>query len=224
MAFRLKDRQRQIPNGYAYRQPETNWSAPRYASFSTIVQSLMMHRKANPFLAEKHGWRVDEDGVADDVEQYNVRICQQMGWYEYLMGGDGQAVPKTQAQPSLPVRLGNVVGGAEILVDWISSGGEAVGAELAHQRAAVCASCPLNKSGDLLSFFTKPVSEVIRKLQSRRLEWKLETPYDDKLGVCQACQCPLKLKVWMPIGRIKQKLSPEVMSALDKNCWIHKET
>jgi len=224
MGYALKNRNIQIPNGFKYVQPETSWEAPRFASFQTIVQGLKSHRLANPFLAQKHGWRTDDEGVAEDVEQYNVKVCLQMGWGQFLTGGDGSPLGKqTLPQPNLSGRVQSVVVGAEIIVDWLASGAEAVDTVVSSRRAAICAECPQNKSGDLLSFFTKPASEAIRRQLNRKREFKLETPSDDKLGVCQVCDCPMKLKVHLKIEAIRSKMKPEVAGALPPNCWIPKE-
>lgn len=226
MPLRLKDKNRQIPNGYQYRQPEIpNWQPKaRFESFNAIVRQVVDLRRANPFLATQHGWRMDEAGVADDVEQYNVRLCEQMGWTQYLIGGDGSPLPKTHFNPqNLTGSVQQVAAGAGVLVDWITSGAEAVSPSLAHGRAGVCVQCPMNQTGDLLRFFTKPVSEAVRKLLSRRMEWKLETDYDRDLGVCQVCNCPMKLKIWMPIAKIRSALKPETVAQLPGNCWIPKE-
>jgi hypothetical protein len=110
-----------------------------------------------------------------------------------------------------------------VLVEWLASGAEAVPQEKANARAAVCAKCPMNEKGDLLRFFTKPVSEAIRHALSLRSEWKLETPDDFRLGVCTACDCPMRLKVHIPIERIREKLKPEIKSRLHPDCWIPKE-
>jgi hypothetical protein len=50
MAYTLKSRDRQIPNGLKFLQPETNWQPARFASFNVIVNSLINHRKSNPHL------------------------------------------------------------------------------------------------------------------------------------------------------------------------------
>ncbi len=224
MAYRLKNRQMQIPNGYSFIQGETGWQSRRGSSFHSIAVEVMNHRLANPHLSQQHGWKTDMAGCEQDVEDYNVKVCMQMGWFQYLQGGDGSPLPKASPLPHhLSRNVANVAAGSEVLVEWIASGAEAVSKITADNRARICAQCPQNKKGDLLSFFTKPVSEAIRKLMSARSEWKLETPDDAALGVCSVCSCPMKLKVWMPIERIRSKLSPETIAALDPSCWIPKE-
>jgi len=41
--------------------------------------------------------------------------------------------------------------------------------------------------------------------------------------VCEACLCPMKAKVHVPIHHIKKHMKPEVQAKLDLRCWITKE-
>lgn len=113
--------------------------------------------------------------------------------------------------------------GADTLVDWIASGAEAVPGEKSAERALVCSSCPKNGQGDLLSYFTRPAAEAIRRTVQRKLEMQLTTPSDDTLGICTVCDCPLKLKVHLPIENIGKKLAAVTRSELPEWCWIRKE-
>jgi hypothetical protein len=222
---RLKDRNKFIPNGFVFYQPETGWQPQRMQSFETIVAAIIAHRNANPWLKEKNGWPIDPDTVREELDRYNAKVCEHMGWRDYISSAGDAGPPLT---PPLPQRLlhrgANVVAGADTLVDWIASGAEAVVPEQSANRAAVCATCPKNGQGDLLSYFTKPAAEAIRRTVERKNEMSLTTPDDDKLGICEVCDCPLKLKVHLPIETIVKKLSPVTRSELPDFCWIRKET
>lgn len=222
---RLKDRNRQIPNGFIFLQPETQWKPPPFASFQTIVDSLIAHRVANPYLVQKHGWTTDQTSVANEVAAFNARVCEVMGWNDYIEPGDGGApsVPFPSPTPSLSGRLSQLAAGGKILVKWIASGAEAVAPELSHSRASVCVQCPLNGKGDWTSFFTQPVSNAIVAALEDRKQMQLSTPLDDQLGVCEACSCPLKLKVHMKIEPILADMPYESFDALAANCWIRAE-
>lgn len=219
----LKNRQVGIPEGIKFIQPETGWAAPRYASFQVVCNMLKAHRDAHPDLVKKYNWATDPEGIAEDIEQYNVNVCIKMGWLDYIVGDIGASPPKSRPLSSLRGQAANVAAGANVLVEWIASGAEAVDQALAHGRAGICAQCPQNKTGDMLSFFTKPVSEAIRAALNTRNAWKLETIHDRDLGVCAVCNCPLKLKVHVPIAKIKARLGAETLNALPGNCWIPKE-
>ena len=53
----------------------------------------------------------------------------------------------------------------------------------------------------------------------------MSTIYDEKLHLCSACACPLKLKVHVPISWITKRLTPEQMERLKEApaCWIPHE-
>lgn len=222
---RLKNRNKQIPNGFKFLLAETGWSPPPYSSFVQICNGLKSVIRANPYLAEKHGWQVEDTWIEKTVEAYQVKVCQMHGWVDYLHDVGGVPPPKTSPSPGL-FQLGKrlVAGANAVAVDWIASGAEAVPIKQAEDRARVCVVCPLNKRGDLLSFFTVPVSNAIRAAVNLKNEWKLVTPDDGHLGVCEACSCPLKLKVHIPIGDIVRRLAKESFDALDAACWIRAET
>lgn len=219
---RLADRNRQIPNGYKFYQPETKWSPPAWSSFDSIVQLLVRHRAANPYLREKHNWAVDYESVANEVEAFNVKLCEQHGWTGFLMSEEGKEPPKSLTL-QFSAQLRAVAAGAETLVDWIKNKGEAVPLTQAVSRASVCAVCPRNERGDWTSFFTQPVSMAIRQLISKRNDWRLTTPYDSRLFVCSACLCPLPLLVHVPPETKWKHMSPEAKAALWDQCWLPKE-
>lgn len=221
----LLDRHKQIPNGMFYYEPATKWRSRPWASFDQIVQELIAHRKANIGLAERLGWSTDYDTVANEVDAFNAKICEQMGWRQYV-GGGGSAPPipfrESPRHPSF-VRLGAVAAGGQVLVDWIKDGHEAVDATLAEKRAEICTRCPLNKQGGLLDFFTDKVSEAIRRTLEDRKRMNLSTIHDAKLGVCDACYCPLKLKIHLPLNAILKRMPDNVRAALAPGCWIRSE-
>lgn len=216
---RLKNRQMQIPNGLKFYEPSTKWEPPPFQSFDIIVNTLIAHRKGNPHLIQKNGWTLDYENVANEVDAYNTRLCQQMGWTDYIMDG-GPPAPPPSFIPPPPNRLESVAAGAKTVVEWLRNGAEAVPAELSVRRAAVCAECPKNVSGDWTSWFTVPVSEGIRAALNLRSQWNLSTPHDDKLNVCEVCLCPIKLKLHLPLADILAKMKPQTLAALPDWCWI----
>lgn len=231
MAFHLISRDKQIPNGYRFLQPETGFQTPRFASFSTIVNAVVNHRLGNPFLAQKHGWATDHETVAEEVDRFNANICAQMGWSNYIMASAGDTpLPKSKApspgdQKQVAAAAGRVTkiwSGVKTLNDWIDSNEPGVPQAQAESRAAVCAACPINGKGDFTTWFTKPAAAAIagqiEKLKGRNLT----TSIDEKINVCEACLCPMKLKVHTPFKFIKAHMSDAVMEELRKApaCWI----
>jgi hypothetical protein len=220
MAYRLLDRNRQIPGSLKFYQPQTKWSPPPWSSFSIIVQAVISHRRANPWL----GLTIDQAAVEAEVDAFNANLCAQMGWGAYIQSGEGDPNPNPQLRPpSLGSRLQNVAEGGKANVEWIKSKEEAVPSSLSAARAAICAECPQNGKGGLERFFTVPVALAIREIYAIRRGWNLSTPDDDKLGTCEACTCPLKLKCHFPIDIIRKHMTDEAKQKLDPKCWIRHE-
>jgi hypothetical protein len=194
-------------------------------SFTTLVNAVIANRKGNPHITKKHKLSTDYETVANEVDEFNAKVCLRMNWKGYVAnetpGGGPAFVPFPRN--SLPASFAKVAAGSRILAEWISSGAEAVVSNVSEARASVCAKCPLNESGDLTSFFTKPASEAIRRVLSLRSEWKLSTSHDEKLGVCSACGCPIKLMVHVPLEWKLKRMSQETKDALHEECWVRHE-
>lgn len=236
--YRLKNRQKQIPNGYQFYCPVLKYKPLKWSSFDVICQGILSSRKANAGLAKANNLSFDPGAIADELDAYNTAICQAHGYTDFITDGVGgpppappfpvgqrlYANPNQQGQQSSRIqRLKNVAVGADTLVEWIASGAEAVPQEQASSRASVCAVCPKNGKGDWTTWFTAPVANAIRATISRKREMKLETPYDDQIGICTACDCPMELKVHVPFEKFFPKMSETAKVDLNKQdpvCWI----
>jgi len=231
---RLKSRQKQIPNGFKFRQPEISWDSTKvlglHPSFDTLVRAVQSARKANPHHAQKHKWALDKAGVENDVEIYEVKLCLANGWTTYITDiGGGAPLPLAQPRSAETQKLldvagrkaRNIFGGVVAITDWQKDGAKAVPKEQAEARAAVCVECPMNGQGDFSKWFTSPAAAAIK----RQVEWltgqNLTTSHDAKLNICEGCLCAMKLKVHVPIDYIKKGLSDDTISELrkGKNCW-----
>ena len=89
----LKSRQHQIPNGLKFTIPELRWSAAPFSSFDSIVNAVLSVVRANRDMAAQHQWPTERADVETWVERYNVLLCQQNGWHDYLLE------PSTSAPP-----------------------------------------------------------------------------------------------------------------------------
>ena len=222
----LKNRNSQIPNGLRFYCATLQWHSQPGASFRSICESYAMAVRANVAKCKAAGIPTDMSGIEARVDEFNSKICEQNGWHQYLQQG-GAASPgqvpfagRNSPPVSLSRTLANVAAGAETLVEWISSGSEAVPQDQANRRASICSACPLNSKGDWTRLFTKPVSEAITVQLQKRSNMGLSTPWDDSLRVCGACLCPLKLLVHVPLAVKLKHMSAEAHDALDKSCWI----
>jgi UV DNA damage repair endonuclease len=65
----------------------------------------------------------------------------------------------------------------------------------------------------------RPISEFMQI----KNDAKITTSLDAKLETCQACDCPMVLKVHCPLDVILEREKPEHLAKLDPRCWILKE-
>lgn len=231
--LRLKDRNRSIPNGYVFYLPEAKWSAPKnFPSFTVVCNALEQVIKANSYLAARHKWPTDRNGIEDWVDMYNATVCARMGWDDYIVSDTGGSAPKAsplhqqqtlQSLRSAAALAKELVAGARSLMEWEDSGEPPVGQDLSTHRAIVCSGCPLNEKGDYTRWFTVPAAELIKRRVEKAQKRGLSTARDELLHVCTACHCPLKLKVHIPLGWIVKRLTPEQKARLDPKCWIPAE-
>lgn len=235
--MRLKNRQKPLPNGIGFYCPATKYQAPQWSSFNAQVDGTIAARLANPGVTAQFKLATDRPAVENEVEQYWCAVAARQGWNDFVESrrdiNDG-GIPQNQSQSfqqpdrqtrqSFGQRSVNVVAGAEVIVEWIASGAEAVPIAIAEKRAAVCSKCPLNIHTGLEIYFTLPVANAIRSALNARREMRLETKSDDRLGICDACGCITKLKVHVPIEKLWPKMNSDTRAALDPNCWLIAES
>lgn len=226
---RLRSRTEHPPYSFQFLQPETGQAQPIVGSFNHVVEQVMILRQANPFLAERHSWRTDVAGVEAEVDAYNTARCIAGGWLSFVVMDDANPPAPMYVMPEKKNRTNvaavrNVAAGVGVLLDWLGSGAKPVEQTLADSRAAICADCPKNDGGDWTAYFTKPIADKIRTQLEIRGDLQLRTPHDEKLTVCSACDCTLRLKVWTPLEHILDHTSEDTKTKLDPRCWITKGT
>jgi len=217
---RLTDRNRQIPGGMFFYEPSTGFKTSPWSSFDSIVSQVVSHRQGNPALAKKNGLALDRESVANEIDAFMGKVCEQMGWTEYYTAGE-VSPPAPFSQAALQ-RSSQLVAGARTIEEMLGSEGP-VDLPVAESRAAVCAACPMNEKGDLLDFFTAPVATALRGMIGLLHARKLATSQDAKLSVCSACGCPCKTKVWARLPHILHHMPAHSTAALHPSCWILKE-
>lgn len=219
------------PNGFRFFEPKTGWPKNPIGYFAgkhfdQVVEEVIQHRLKNPRWANQ--WATDFETVANEVDNYtSFDIGMDPN---YCTGGVAPSFPQSPPPPlssgqnangvGVVVAAKKVIAGIGVLLDWLGSGGKSVPNEQAEARARVCSDCPKNRPGNLTDWFTIPASERIRRQLEIRNDMKLATTFDDRLNVCEACLCPLRLKVHTPIKYVLEKLTPEGKAALDERCWM----
>lgn len=200
-------------------QAETKWTSPPWASFDTVVDLLLAHRRANPYLAKKNNWALDRNDIANEVDAYNAAICKAHGWTNFIDAGD--ILPKYQPRAtSLLQGVEKVAAGARLVRDLFGEKEKPVSHEEATHRASTCIQCPKNTKGDWTRFFTIPAADVIRRQFGVAVGLECNTSHDDQLGICEACGCPLRLKVHIDDDFILARTSREELSEMPEECWI----
>lgn len=228
MSLRLKSHSSCPPNGFLYHETKTGWRSEVHVpnsqwNWSELVSAVQSHRASNP----KLGLPTDRDEIERELDYVNaLRVQNMRGGSTYVTSDERPPPPKSLAS-RLSSKLASVAAGARkvkagalTLLDWNLSSNPPVAKELALARAEVCLTCPLNGKGDLTRWFTVPVAGQIRKAMAARSGLNLTTPHDEKLGVCEGCQCPISLKIWAPIDYISAHMPAEVKADLDPRCWI----
>ena len=113
----------------------------------------------------------------------------------------------------------NYVAGIMTIADWFGEGMNPVEPTEANRRALVCASCPLNKfkpAEEHFSGFAHTVIGIRRWLKERGCR----TDLDWKLHVCEACSCPMRVKIWVPLEVLLRRMNPESKAKLHSGCWM----
>lgn len=220
----LKSRRIFPPGGFRFSEERTGWRSSPGRTFDETAIEIQRHRLSNPRFKDK--WNTDLDAIKEELDLYT---CNRISWHpEYCIPPDeskkaARLLQERRGASAVAVAAKKVASGIGILIDWLGSGAKPVPAALAESRAKTCSDCPQNQLTDLTSFFTNPASYLIRRQIELRSQMKLQTAYDEKLHVCRACACPMKLKVWVPIEHTAGRMTAEARAALDPRCWIQSE-
>lgn len=192
-------------------------------SFNDLLIMIINRRLQNP----RFNLSTDVVAVSNEIDQQNAMRMQSIrgaeGYYENSGDNPSPNFPRPQhARPSVAGRVRATAAGVGVLIDWLGSGAEPVDRSEASRRALICSDCPQNKPGTWRDFFTESASRSIQKQIAIKNDMALSTPSDNKLGVCQACLCPLALKVHAPLEHIQEHLSDEINTKSDARCWFKK--
>lgn len=224
--MKLKDRSKGVPGSYQLTLPEIAMKSPLKGTFSSIVGEFSKIVAKNPALAQKHGWptnRVDQENWIDQRECHRLLA----GGYTKFIEMESALPPPRLGEANRSVRGGvaagvkSIVAGVGVWIDLFGNDGKVVSKEEAEKRAVICAACPANnKDASPKNKFIEKVASKLLKQYELLHEMNLHTSLDDKLGMCVACWCPTKSKVWVDMTHIKAHMIAEVEAKLDKSCWI----
>jgi hypothetical protein len=194
--------------------------------FALLVTRYREHALANPGLAMP----TDIKTIEDMMDLANALRYLQIPGADMYVTRTGESAPKILAPvpdrqgrgvlASVVGRARNIAAGQRTLSEWWGEGGKPVLRQVANERAKICADCPQNGSGGLLAVFTVEAAAKIQHSFEELNDQKMATPHDERLGVCKACDCPLRLKVWTPMVHILKNMPADQKNKLDPKCWI----
>jgi hypothetical protein len=235
---RLRSLTQDPAGGFQVIIPEIGQKKAFVGSYNACKRYVMGVVRGNSFLAKKHGWDRSEEWAGAFVENQNAaRMLAKPEYHHYLIMDAEPAPAPVRDIPDgdhskknagvaggVGSQASQLAVGVSILLDWLGAGGKPVGQSLAEMRAATCAGCPQNGQGDWRKIFTEPIANKIRQQLAMKHEMKLATKADTHLRVCDACACPLQLKVWTPLPHILKYTDAGTKGELDQRCWIiHEE-
>ena len=219
------------PGGWIFVQPQTGWRAPTPTSstFDQTVRLIRQHRLGNPAAVSKYKLATDVTAIEYELENYTRARLH--------MKAATPPPPKTLPSSRVAGVVGDVaeagkrIGvGIGILRAWFGDDCEPVEVAVAEKRAAICAECTNNKPGNLLQKLESVAAEGLRMTIEAKKTLSLRTKLDDQLHTCQACDCHLGLKVWVPRGYIMARTPSDMIARLLQvgtksglPCWIVKE-
>ena len=130
-----------------------------------------------------------------------------------------QCLPR-QDMNGLFERLKHYLDGARILSAWIGDGSHPVSQEQAQARANVCLECERNQPRVGI---TESVASAIKETVD--LKNALDLMVDGELGLksCEVCDCPLRLKVWVPLSYQVKYMREEEIKLHPAHCWLRTE-
>lgn len=127
---------------------------------------------------------------------------------------------RVRAQEEKEMNLRRSYKGASALSYWWLRGHEPVSLEKAEQRASICLKCPKNEPESLFERPTRALAARYRAALESKHARNLHTSKDVHLKMCEACGCPLILKVWCPEEVIWHDGQPEGWDQMPDHCWI----
>lgn len=113
--------------------------------------------------------------------------------------------------------------GAAILGEWLGHGADPVPQEVSNARAAVCVTCPENRSPEWWNLHSNAIASWIRKCLAIKDDLGYMAALEDKLFMCRRCGCALPLKVHVPIKHIRDHSTDEQLREYPDFCWQRKE-
>ena len=197
-----------------------------------MVTAFMSIVKRNPALAQQLGWPTDQRGAENFVDERECRRLLAAGFPTFV----DLEVPAAPSRWNPSAVKKNWRGAAAAVINggkaafaayasMFGPGGKPVDRALAETRAQVCVGCPKNDvAGGLSAYFLESTANGMLSLLGALKDLDVSTSVDDWLGVCKACTCPTRAKVFVPLAVIVANMPAAVWPELSSDCWILRES
>jgi hypothetical protein len=225
---KLLSRTKYPPGSFQVLLPESGMKEPFQGGFEDCVGWLLAFVRKNPVLAQRLHLPTTRFDAEEYVDFYNARRCIAHGWLGFV---DMDTPPSevqvaSQKKTALAAYAGSagrkIKAAASAWAEMFGKVGPA-SKEVAEQRAAVCVGCPKNDMAHgLMDYLNEGAASKALAVLGALRDLDLVTSHNEKLGICRACGCPTKAKVFANIGTIVEKMPPETWPELsrDPTCWI----
>lgn len=123
----------------------------------------------------------------------------------------------------------NDITGAMALADWLGDNGEPVTRMLAEFRAHRCVMgndgrpCPKNGEANWWDKVKHVIADWIRRELEVKAQMQLKVSHEESLGMCKACGCCLRLKIWAPRVHLAKHTTPKQLAEMPDYCWMKRE-
>ena len=120
--------------------------------------------------------------------------------------------------------------GTQILREWLGNDAVPVEQEKAEARASVCVHCPKNYKARWWESAVGAIADAIRRQIEVKNKISMKVSVENEIGMCRCCGCALPLKVFVPIGHIRNHITAEHRACFQNinhprglQCWIENE-
>lgn len=232
--MRMKSRNLFPPGEWQVLHPEAGMKEPFKGSFNEAAMFEYGFRRKNPALAQKLNLPANLESSENWVDEFNSNRCVAHGWTSFV---NLESVA-SQVEFAIPDNSGGskknwpkpAVGGVKAAADAYASlfREGPVERALAEDRAAICSQCPQNNTRtSLTSIFTGAAASAVTSLIGMVRDMNMSTSLDSRLGICDACLCPMKAKVHVRIGTLTGSMPNDVWPKLERTalkCWVLSES
>ena len=113
---------------------------------------------------------------------------------------------------------------AGLYVQWLGDGGKPVHPDQSQKRANICLKCPQNNTKlSIGEVFKGKVADTVRRQIELKNELRLRVDGEKSLGICDICQCVLRLKVHVPFQFVDESTDDDTVMLFPQECWYVQE-